>query len=121
MLAPRATHPEPERAGTVKNRLLEVLESPSRSGGRIQIALGVPATVALQIFDVAGRCVRHLGVGTLPPGIHRRDWDGFDDRGQRVASGMYLITLTTSDLTLRQKFLVLRRCGACWSVATTLY
>jgi hypothetical protein len=47
----------------------------------------------LEIFDVAGRRVRVLSAASLPPGAHEFNWNGTDDGGRRVSSGMYLARL----------------------------
>ena len=46
--------------------------------------------VTLQIVDVTGRRVRTLVQRPLTPGPHTRVWDGTDDGGRAVASGIYL-------------------------------
>jgi hypothetical protein len=49
--------------------------------------------VDLDIFDVRGRRVRSLVAGDLAVGRHTVLWSGTDDRGQSVASGVYLVRL----------------------------
>ncbi len=44
---------------------------------------------SLQIFDTRGRLVRTLAQGFLAPGDHRFSWDGRDDQGRSVPSGVY--------------------------------
>ena len=45
--------------------------------------------VSLIVYNVAGRRVKTLIDGTLPAGDHIAVWDGMNDTGQRVASGVY--------------------------------
>jgi flagellar hook assembly protein FlgD len=45
--------------------------------------------VQLEIFDVSGRHVRTLVDRVLGAGEHRANWDGRDDAGSRVGSGVY--------------------------------
>jgi beta-glucanase (GH16 family) len=45
--------------------------------------------VEVSVFDVAGRIVRHLLRANRDAGLHEVTWDGRDDRGNRVASGLY--------------------------------
>ena len=40
--------------------------------------------------------VRTLVAGDLPAGRHEERWDGFDDAGQRVSSGIYMARLRTA-------------------------
>ncbi len=51
--------------------------------------LPYPAMVHMMVFDVAGHCIRTLAVEEKPAGRHKAIWDGADDHGQRVASGVY--------------------------------
>ncbi len=46
--------------------------------------------VRLTIYDVMGREVRTLLQGVEEPGYHQVFWDGTDDRGRPVGSGVYL-------------------------------
>lgn len=50
-------------------------------------------TATLEIYDLAGRRVRALSTSALPAGAHEFVWNGTDESGQRVASGMYLARL----------------------------
>jgi hypothetical protein len=50
--------------------------------------------VTLAVYDIKGRLVKRLVDGRLEPGLHRTAWDGRDDRGMKVASGVYLARIT---------------------------
>ncbi|MDP6418360.1 MAG: agmatine deiminase family protein [Candidatus Krumholzibacteria bacterium] len=45
--------------------------------------------VLLQVFDSSGRLIRSLIDGPCQPGTTEVDWDGRDDAGRRLASGVY--------------------------------
>jgi flagellar hook assembly protein FlgD len=47
------------------------------------------SSVRLQVTDVNGRTVRTLVDGGVPAGRHYIGWDGRDERGREVASGVY--------------------------------
>ena len=64
--------------------------------------------VSLAVFDVAGRLVRRLLESSLPPGTHRVEWDGRDDRGVRVGSGCYFYVLNVGGESYSGKLLVVR-------------
>lgn len=53
-------------------------------------------TVALRIYDLAGRLVRTLVDGTLDAGRHTARWDGADARGRPAPSGVYRYRLEVS-------------------------
>jgi len=50
----------------------------------------------LTLFDLQGRAVRHLVDAQLPAGRHTAVWQGCDDRGRRLASGVYFARLQAS-------------------------
>lgn len=46
--------------------------------------------VRLEVYDLNGRKVATLLAGEMPPGAHEVQWDGRNDRGEAVATGVYL-------------------------------
>jgi regulation of enolase protein 1 (concanavalin A-like superfamily) len=63
----------------------------------ITFDLARPGRVRLQVFGLDGRLVRVLADGDLPAGRHACTWDGVADDGRTLASGVYLLRLTTPD------------------------
>jgi serine protease len=59
------------------------------------ITYSIPAAgdVALTVYDIRGRLVKRLVEDRQDGGEHTVTWNGRDERGARVASGMYLIRL----------------------------
>ncbi len=77
------------------------------------IKVGIPedgkqAKVALRIFNVLGKEVKTLFKGNLSPGYHQFEWDGTNNVGQAVASGIYFYQLQSSKATLMRKMILLR-------------
>jgi M6 family metalloprotease-like protein len=70
---------------------------PNPFGTRTTISyqLARPSKVSLKIYNAAGQLVRDLEQGQKASGLHRAAWDGTDDGGRRVASGVYLYRLET--------------------------
>jgi hypothetical protein len=69
--------------------------NPSAAETRLTFQLPSRSHTALAIFDLSGRRVRELVRGVLEPGPHAIAWDGRDDRGASVASGLYFARLDT--------------------------
>jgi hypothetical protein len=82
--------------------------NPLASGAAVRYALPRPAWVDLRIYDVAGTLVRRLVEGVQPPGYRRAHWNGCDDRGRRVAPGVYYCRFRTDDFCAVQKLVVRR-------------
>ena len=63
----------------------------------LTVALVLPPSdgseTKVAVFDVLGRRIRVLAQGRLAPGPLYLTWDGQDDAGRRVASGLYVVRL----------------------------
>ena len=63
----------------------------------VQFSLDREEPVTVRVHGVDGRLVRTLTRGRRGPGIHQISWDGRDDRGDRVAPGVYFVRLTAGE------------------------
>ncbi len=64
--------------------------------------------VQLEIIDLSGRVVRSLFDGTVQPGMHDVEWDGRNNQGHDVGSGIYLARLRGTGGLRSQKIVLLR-------------
>jgi hypothetical protein len=62
----------------------------------------------LTIYDVRGRVVRALVDRRLAPGRYDERWDGRNDHGRALASGVYFYEFTTPTFTATRKMLLVR-------------
>jgi hypothetical protein len=69
--------------------------NPFNPATTIPFAVGgyLPAKVRLDIYDLLGQRIRTVVDDVLGAGPHLAHWDGRDDRGGEVASGIYLYSL----------------------------
>lgn len=74
--------------------------NPFNPSTEIHFALPGTGRAELRIYDLAGRRVRNLDAGVLAAGQHTVRWDGRDERGRSVTSGVYLARLIV-DATAR--------------------
>ena len=77
----------------------------------IPYRLSEPAEVTLRIYSVNGILIRTLALGHQPAGNYQRQsraayWDGKNELGESVASGIYFYTLTAGDFTATRKMLI---------------
>ena len=70
--------------------------------------LAIRSTVCLEIYDVSGRRTRTLAKGEQHAGCHRVSWDGKDESGRDVSSGVYLCRLWTEGTIVSRKLVLLR-------------
>lgn len=76
---------------------------------RYTVGEGGEQPLDLAIFDVQGRRVRALGLGTRTPGPYKEIWRLDDDAGTQVADGVYFLRLEVGGHRLSQKLPVFRR------------
>jgi hypothetical protein len=74
-------------------RLLPSSPNPFERTTLVRFDLARSDQVRLCVYDVAGRLVRTLAQGQQPAGPHRLTWDGRDQAGRLVASGVYALRL----------------------------
>ena len=67
-----------------------------------------PGPTRLEVFTLTGQRVAVLHQGLQKAGYHRLRWDGRDNTGRSVASGMYLYRLVTNETVLARKLTLLR-------------
>jgi hypothetical protein len=74
------------------------------------IRLDVPehALGKLIVFDIMGRQVRTLYDGALEAGRYTYTWDGRDNSGSYVSTGMYLCRFSSHSYTATQKMLLMK-------------
>src|SRR5690606_15313683 len=94
----RQNTPNPFSAATPTRLLVEV---PAASG-----AAGQP--VRVHVYDVRGALVRRLLDQTLEPGRYPIAWDGRDDAGALVPSGVYIAVAETAGVRRRVRMLFVR-------------
>ena len=79
----------------------------------IPYQLAEAAEVTLTIYDMNGQSVRRLAVGHQAAGMYQSRsraayWDGRNQLGESVASGLYFYTLTAGDFTATRRMLILK-------------
>ena len=104
--APEAPAPAPAA--------LRLASHPNPFNPRATIVLEVPAGAGLaeasvEVFDVRGRRLRTLFRGRLPRGARESfAWDGRDERGRRLASGVYLCRARVDGTSASRKLVLLK-------------
>ena len=94
-----------------QTQLLANYPNPFNPETWIPYQLAKPVDVTLTIYAVNGQLIRTLALGHQPAGNYQRQsraayWDGKNELGERVASGVYFYTLTAGDFTATRKSLV---------------
>ena len=88
--------------------LLQNYPNPFNPSTAISFALPEASEVTLSIFNTNGQLVKQLVAGAMNAGRHNFTWDATDERGQRVASGVYLYVLNAGEFTAQRRLLLLK-------------
>jgi hypothetical protein len=104
---PTATDNEPEaipsRFGITTN-----YPNPFNPTTTIAFALDRATDIRLEIYNILGQRVKTLASGRYNAGFHTIRWNGTDDAGQIVASGVYFSRLTGDKRQSTRKMMLLR-------------
>ena len=99
VLAPPTSVASETDEGTPQSfNLLQNYPNPFNSETHIAFHLPRTEHLSLEIFSVTGQLVATLMEGVYRAGIHRIPWDGLNDRGESVGSGIFFYRLTTETL-----------------------
>jgi hypothetical protein len=105
--------PERERAGGSVPRgfsLLPNFPNPFNSETVITYRIGLPEPVplSLKIFNLLGQQERTLYEGVRGNGEYRSIWDGRDDAGRALSSGVYFVRLQVGEMGQTRKVVLTR-------------
>lgn len=66
------------------------------------------APISLRVYNIRGQSVRVLVDGEVEPGNYQVVWDGRNDKGEDVSSGIYFYRLTAGEQVATRKMLLLK-------------
>jgi hypothetical protein len=89
-------------------KLLQNHPNPFNPTTTIELSLSKPGRVKIEIFNILGQKVVTLLDERLSAGRKRVDWNGKDEWGNEVSSGIYLYRLQTAEFSEAKKMLLLR-------------
>ena len=89
-------------------QLAQNAPNPFNSQTVLSYFLPAPGPASVEVFTLTGQRVAVLHQGPQQAGYHRLHWDGRDDAGRPLASGMYLYRLVTDEVVLARKLVLLR-------------
>ncbi|MFH1278626.1 MAG: M14 family zinc carboxypeptidase [Candidatus Eisenbacteria bacterium] len=93
----------------VRTRLVGNAPNPFNPTTEIRFDLAKPSVVDLRVYDISGRLIRALVPAEgRDAGSHRVLWDGRNDSGKEVASGIYLYRIETNELREIRKMVLIR-------------
>jgi hypothetical protein len=82
--------------------------NPFNASTMIEYGLPSNSELNISIFDIRGRFVKEMHSGPQQAGYHAIQWNGLNDNGQGVASGVYFIVLNAPEYRVARKALILK-------------
>lgn len=103
----------PQPALATQTALLANFPNPFNPETWLPFQLHAPAPVRLSIYDVRGALIREIDLGYRAAGQYLTStsaahWDGRDQHGQRVASGVYLYRLQAGPVAHVRKMILIK-------------
>lgn len=74
----------------------------------INFALPKAGKVDVTVYNLLGQQVNNLVTGDMPAGVHSVVWDGRNQDGQSVSSGIYFYKITAGDFSQTKKMMMLK-------------
>lgn len=90
------------------NRLYQNEPNPFNPRTAIRFSVAARGHVELSIYDIGGRLVRTLVGKPMDAGLHTVVWDGMDNGGHKVGSGIYWSQLRVGDYISNKKLVLLK-------------
>jgi len=105
---PRVITSLPESEG--KPNSISIQAFPNPFNPLLTVEYSIPSDIdgTLIVFDVSGRHIRVLTDGQFTRGANEIVWNGQDDHGQDVASGVYFVRLAAEEHQESKKVVLLR-------------
>ena len=94
-----------------QNQLLQNFPNPFNPETWIPFRLANESRVTIHIHNATGQLVRRLSAGTMPAGDYSSHsqavhWDGRNQMGEPVSSGVYLYTIDAGDFSATRKMII---------------
>jgi flagellar hook assembly protein FlgD len=77
------------------SRIESVSPNPFNGNTRISFSMDESLKTEISVFNLQGQLIIMLADQTYPAGKHEIKWDGKDDSGNEIPSGIYLLKLLT--------------------------
>ncbi len=82
--------------------------NPFNNSTIISFSLTRPSNVKIEVVNILGQTVRSFDLGLKSAAIHTLEWDGTDDRGREVSSGIYFCRINAGDEVAVRKMVLLK-------------
>ncbi|MCP4144481.1 MAG: T9SS type A sorting domain-containing protein [bacterium] len=89
-------------------RLHSAYPNPFNPKTSLKLSLINPDYINLDIFDIDGAIVKNITSGYFDSGEHHFEWDGLDNNGRKVASGLFICRLKGNGYIETQRLILIK-------------
>ena len=89
-------------------QLAQNYPNPFNMSTAIEFSLARRSPVVLSVYNILGQTVKQWSHESLPAGTYRFEWDGKNESGSDIASGVYLYNLRTGTVSQTKKMILLK-------------
>lgn len=93
---------------SVKTSFHSIYPNPFNPSTTVEFSLSQNQEVSISVFNIKGQKVKTLSKGMMEKGLHRIVWDGRNDTGHSVSSGMYFFMMDTQGYQKVKKAILLK-------------
>jgi hypothetical protein len=89
-------------------RLSDAYPNPFNPTTTLSFSIPLESHIKLNVYDMAGRLVRTLVDKNMSMGYHNMEWNGLDNSGHAVSSGMYIYSLKGEGVSITKKMVMMK-------------
>jgi len=92
----------------VSSGINRIYPNPFNPRSTIELSMKQAGALSVDIYNLKGQRVRSLASGNYPAGMHSLSWDGTDDAGRGVASGIYYVRMSADRRSFSRRIVLIK-------------
>ncbi len=92
----------------IASLLHDIYPNPSHGDISIKYALSGQGDVNFKIYNIVGEMVYSHQIKGQPSGTHYYQWNGRNNRGDKISQGVYFVELSSSNINQRKRFVIIK-------------
>ncbi len=88
---------------------LSIYPNPFNPSTKVSVSLLNPSSLRITVYDILGREVAHLLNEENVTGKRNITWNGTDDSGRKISSGIYLISMRGKEIQSGKTFTIIKK------------
>jgi hypothetical protein len=86
----------------------ECYPNPFNPATTVDYKIAENCNVSVVVYDIMGKQIRTVVAGSKPAGYYKATWNGRDDRGEAVPTGIYFIRMQSADFSKVRKVMMMK-------------